>query len=601
MTKTKRLFVAFPTFQPTCCRYHNAISTKASSKDESGKRRRTIPTCRFVLILLMVVAFTFIMNSNARRLVTHVVLQQQQRSNNQKNVLANVEFSPDPDNPPIIPTSSRQQLRTNVHPETKHHKTISPCRDMDGILFISRVIRKAGLGTMLFQSIVDSLLYAKKYNLLPFIWINDDENQPCYDINVHGVAAPPPTAAVQQEDWSESLSPRNINMTFPGILTGSISNLLGTGSMACDTADGTRPGPPLFFATSFTRKTFTLYGNGFWQSYFQPLYNVTTTTFPKSSSQHVQNFPLYLNDEECARKPIFEMTRSQIMPDMHRCSEFAVRGWAFRGIPRALLPHYDHSEENIVVDKEGKKDKSMNPTSSDGHPKAHASAMQDWLWEHRQRAAPIVKEYFHLLPWVQELVEQANPKVPSRIDSTTNTGGDCCGCLAAHIRLTDKASGREKKGLDAYQPYIEAYAKAVSSNSKSNHSAICSIYIATDDATVLPTIKKRWSKLVSQRIISQPGVFRSNHANLPTFKLLAHDKHRSNTEALVDIYSMARCNYFVHGYSGMAEAVVYINPKLHSRSVNIDDDERMTPHEWEQLIRTKEDPGSLQPQDSPIP
>jgi hypothetical protein len=386
--------------------------------------------------------------------------------------------------------SNEEQSNTLTYPVLQQRQAL--CQDYDGILFISRVIRKAGAGTMLFQSLVDSLLYAEKYNLLPYLWINDDENKPCYDIKVHGIG---------------------MNRTFTH-LTGSISNLVGQGAMECHTNEGTRPGPPSF--QNLQRHNYTLIGNGLWQSYFQPL----SVTDP-------------FNDPSCNTKPIFEMTRSQIMPDMHRCSEIAVRGWAFKGIPEALRPN----------------DRSI----------------ADWLWDNRQRAAHMVKQYMHVQPWLEEKIHQANPN-PKH-------------CLAAHIRLTDKASGRDKKGLEAYRPYIEAYAEA-SYNSP--------IFIATDDGSVLQTIRNEWSERVSSRIISQQGAFRSEEENIPTFKLLEGDKHRSNTEALVEIYAMAQCSYFVHGYSGMAEAVVYISPKLHTRSVNIDDADKMTPNEFERMVRVKE-------------
>jgi hypothetical protein len=278
------------------------------------------------------------------------------------------------------------------------------------------------------------------------------------------------------------------------------------------------------------------------------------------------------------------------MPDMHRCSELAVRGWAFRGIPNALLP------------KKTKKKKTNH------HPPDTSSAVADWLWEHRQRAAPIVKRYFHLQPWLQERVETANPTRTTllHLDSNHRNENDASSghsssltssspsprhrrgcCLAAHIRLTDKASGRDKKGLQAYRPYMEAFAKATNSTwSKDGEQDVPPlIYIATDDASVLPTIQTKWSKAVSDRILFQQDTFRSQEEDLPTFKLLAHDKHRSNTEALVDMYAMSKCCYFVHGYSGMAEAVVYINPELHAQSVNIDDEERITPDaEFAQMV-----------------
>eukprot|EP00548_Thalassiothrix_antarctica_P006452 CAMPEP_0194148188 /NCGR_PEP_ID=MMETSP0152-20130528/30642_1 /TAXON_ID=1049557 /ORGANISM="Thalassiothrix antarctica, Strain L6-D1" /LENGTH=72 /DNA_ID=CAMNT_0038849551 /DNA_START=26 /DNA_END=241 /DNA_ORIENTATION=+ len=49
---------------------------------------------------------------------------------------------------------------------------------------------------------------------------------------------------------------------------------------------------------------------------------------------------------------------------------------------------------------------------------------------------------------------------------------------------------------------------------------------------------------------------------------------------------MSKCQYFVHGYSGMAEAVTYINyPLLHDQSVNIDDDKnKPTPKQFQKMI-----------------
>ena len=52
------------------------------------------------------------------------------------------------------------------------------CDDYDGILFISRVIRGAGAGTVFFQSIVSSLLYAERYK---YVCMNvDSRNQGDY-------------------------------------------------------------------------------------------------------------------------------------------------------------------------------------------------------------------------------------------------------------------------------------------------------------------------------------------------------------------------------------------------------------------------------------
>ena len=83
------------------------------------------------------------------------------------------------------------------------------CEGYDGILFISHVIKTAGAGTLFFMSLVDAILYAEKYNLYPFLHVNDAKNRPCYDIKVHGIG---PT------------------ITF-NHLTGTIPNIMGKGKM----------------------------------------------------------------------------------------------------------------------------------------------------------------------------------------------------------------------------------------------------------------------------------------------------------------------------------------------------------------------------------
>jgi hypothetical protein len=366
-------------------------------------------------------------------------------------------------------------------------------------LFISKTFKKAGAGTLFFQSVVDSLLYSEHYKLQPWVHINDASNRHCYDSSYHGRLG------------------KNYTLQH---LTGHITHIRSKDKMKCPSKPFTRPGPPSgHVGIAGTTQNVDIIGNGLWNSYFEPV------------------LPTMCNDEYdlslCLppELPIYEMTLEQIIPGMHRCSEFGVRGWPFKGIPEALLPQ---------------------PTQT----------IQDWLWTSRERAARIVQKYYKPLPWLVSKIDQANPFEE---------------CLAVHIRLTDKGSGRDKKGLEYYQPYIEAYADAMKATDNAK------IYIATDDGTVVPTIQQSWSAEISKRIIVQPNVVRSNTTQ-PTFALLKNDKHRSNTEVLVEMYAMSKCQYFVHGFSGMAEAVVYINPALHHRSVNVDDPNKPTPTEFRNLI-----------------
>ena len=65
--------------------------------------------------------------------------------------------------------------------------------------------------------------------------------------------------------------------------------------------------------------------------------------------------------------------------------------------------------------------------------------------------------------------------------------------------------------------------------------------------------------------------------------------HRTNTEVLVDILAMAKCNWFLHGLSAVSEAVFYWNGNLHYRSVNL---------EFHQFYKPKGSSGTM---DAPMP
>ena len=364
--------------------------------------------------------------------------------------------------------------------------SIPRCEDHDGVLYISAVGKSAATGTAFFNFVVDQLIYADKYNLLP--WIQIDDQNPLFDPNVHGIGA---------------------NLSFL-VKKGAVPSIVGTDTMACknNRKIGTYPGPPDF--ESLEPVHYAIKGNGIWSSYFNP----------------VSNFSL--DDPICMEKPFIRFDFSHIFPGFHKCWPWSVRSWNFRGLPIALSPHN--------------------------------STVHEWLGPMRERGSKMVSKYFRLRPWVDELVEKANPLTSQ--------------CLAMHVRLTDKGHGRRKLSLDAFKPYAEAYVKASGSGP---------IFVATDSAYVLASISEQWGPHVRPRVRSQTEAFRST-SNTATFVLLSNQTHRVNTEALVDIYAMARCNVFVHGFSAMAEAVIYLHPQLHAQSVNLDEETHPSVEEFQAMV-----------------
>lgn len=218
-------------------------------------------------------------------------------------------------------------------------------------------------------------------------------------------------------------------------------------------------------------------------------------------------------DPSCRKKPLLILNRRSVDPGMHFCAPWSAHPWPHRNIPLT------------------------------NRPEGQGKTIQQWLQPMRQRASDQVRQYHKPLPWLQYHINKANPS--SR-------------CLSMHIRMTDKGNGRRKKPLSVFQAYAEAYAKASGGNS---------IYVATDDATVLTAIESEW-KIASLRY--QENTIRMNGGSAAIFHQFINETHRTNTEGFVDIYAMSKCDFFVYGFSAMAEATVYVNPELHDRSVNVD-------------------------------
>jgi hypothetical protein len=61
--------------------------------------------------------------------------------------------------------------------------------------------------------------------------------------------------------------------------------------------------------------------------------------------------------------------------------------------------------------------------------------------------------------------------------------------------------------------------------------------------------------------------------------------HRTNSETLVDILAMSKCQMMLHGSSAVSEAATYLNIDLHNHSVNWEDPNRMNSVEFENLAR----------------
>lgn len=382
------------------------------------------------------------------------------------------------------------------------------CNNYRGILHIRHGDEFAASGTLFFVYIINHILYAKQYNLLP--WIHLDPQGVCYDVKIHGNST-------------------NVIALPGGMATAcKLKFLSAKVGKVCGNAKRPKSHPGDIHVTSnynSNNRSLPIYGNGIWPSYFEPL---------------LQND--WYNDPSCQQLPLVQIDPELVSPGMHRCAEWAVRPWQVVGMPPRLSAQW----RKITL---------------------HA-----WFGEMRQRAYAVVAQYYRPQPWLQQEIESANPSNRK--------------CLAMHIRMTDKGHGRTLIPLEAFLPYAQAYTDSTAT-ARGSDPKNYTIYLATDDSHLLERLEQSWPKQVVERIVYRTNTLRSPGNATAVFDLHASNRHRTNTEALVEVYAMSRCQFIVHGYSAMAEAAIYINyPILHNHSVCLENEQNMSVAEFQSLVMT---------------
>lgn len=263
----------------------------------------------------------------------------------------------------------------------------------------------------------------------------------------------------------------------------------------------------------------TLNGTGIWSSYFEapsrldPVRDLAGD--PKSTSS------------TCHSKPIFQLTLRQIEPSLMVFCPYCVRAWRRKSTP---------------------------PTLAQWN-----KPYQEWFEPMRRSAQGVVHRHIHPTEEMITLAHKSNPVVESE-DA----------CLALHIRHSDKADSREPIPVKDFLPYAEAYFQA-----SIWIGTTIVVYVATDSNSVIKEIEDAWPKKLTTYIKFQKGemgqpVLRSDNKTA-VFKL-SQEHHRTNSEIMVDILAMAKCEFMVHGMSAVSEAVHYMNPRLHDQSVNLEEE-----------------------------
>lgn len=344
-------------------------------------------------------------------------------------------------------------------------RNLSKCSIFDGILLISSAPRLAAAGTIFFQYVINQIIYANQYNLMPFIHLSASVRH-VFDPVVHGVG-------------------NGVDLTLQhGMRASTIEQC---------------PGPPEN-RSSLMKQDLHLAGTGIWNDYFYPV----SDFFPT---------------ENCSYWSMVELSAEQIKPGLHAHCPWAVRSWRYPDLP-------PHIALDNVTDKE-------------------------WYWPMRQKGHEIVQKYFRIRP------EILGP-LPTKA------------CIGLHVRHSDKKAGRKQTPLSDFYPYLQAFVNAGGLH----------VYLATDSSIVHRKLIQDWNRTLE---ISSPTDMIRSKDRTATFKLTS-SHHRTNVEVLQDIYALSKCSFLLHGRSAVSEAVMYLNLNLHENSVDLEDSDRYSVSEFQNVV-----------------
>jgi hypothetical protein len=234
-------------------------------------------------------------------------------------------------------------------------------------------------------------------------------------------------------------------------------------------------------------------------------------------------------DKSCEDKPLVTMDLYLVTPGVHGFAPWAPKCWRYHYLPDYITkPH---------------------------------QPINEWLEPQRHSAHSVLKRYIRFLPHIKDRAESANP------DCSMNNA-----CLGIHIRQSDKAAGRRQIGTDEFLPYVEAFLQAGGKW----------VYLATDSGKHMNHIKREWPEYV-RKIIRSMGddVVRSNDFQA-VFDIGSH--HRTNTEILIEILALSKCQFMIHGFSAVTESSIWINVDLHYTSVNLEDPEHLDERDFGDLV-----------------
>jgi hypothetical protein len=372
------------------------------------------------------------------------------------------------------------------------------CDSYKAVLHIESGDQGAAAGTLFFQYMINQLIYAEMYNLIPWIHLNNI-TQWVYDEEIHGVDS---VDFELNEGWIVPWQGGLFNDSgaWPG------EPRIKERKMAIRSQDGI-----VEFEGGLQPHSWSFRGRGVWNDYFEPV-----------SAFNPQ-------DPSCQKLALVHLDYEQLNPGIQFYAPFAVRSWEYGFLPAYLRYNYTDT-----------------------------GTLHNWFGTMRERAHTVVNQYFKFKP---NLIDASFQALPNGTQ-----------CLGLHVRHTDKAGlARRKVSLQEFLPYVMEYARNGGDK----------VYLATDSGNVVLQLRDQWAEHEG-RLIVQNGIVRSNIFK-PVFRIGKHNQ--TNTEVLIDIFALSRCQFLIHGFSAVSESAIYLNLKLHNQSVDLEDPSHPTPEEFGHMVR----------------
>lgn len=412
------------------------------------------------------------------------------------------------------------------------HTAANVCDDSNGVL---RIAIGGGddfsFGMTFFHFVLNQLLYADMQNLKPWVHLEKEAAAAVYDDVVHH--------HVNNEELSFEMAS---GVNVPKIGKDSKS----------DKQKDYYPGDIGAPSSTLTTTKVTVAGNGVWRSYFAPVSDF--------DPRH------HAGELSCKNTPLISLDKTMVSTGLHKLAPWSVKSFKYSGMP-------DHAWRG----------RTTNNRTDPAIESSHNIELAEWMYPMRAKAHEIVKKYYKPHPFIWERVQEVNPIDHKEANKKSMR------CLAMHIRQGDKEGyGKRKPSrIRDFKPYVEAFLNVmddINSNkkpqAKSSH-----IYLATDSWRVVDAISENWPSSLTSRIRSQGERIVRSVRWVPAHLLEPDNHHRVNLEALVDIMAMSKCQFLLHGFSTVAEAAIYMNLDLHTRSINLDDPSHISVEEFENLVR----------------